>query len=72
MAVPNLPMEEWKATYYLVRWVRESGKAESVVSGCPPLLPPADLFSNAWERYAGGEVPSLEQIKSTKYRKKSY
>ena len=71
MAAPNLPMEEWKAPYYLVRWVRESGKAESVVSGCPPLLPPADLFSNAWERYAGGEVPSLEQIKSTKYRKKS-
>ena len=72
VAAPNLPMEEWKAPYYLVRWVRESGKAESVVSGCPPLLPPADLFSNAWDRYAGGEVPSLEQIKSTKYRKKSY
>ena len=66
-SAPNPAMEAWKAVYYAVRF---DGKAFSVVPWCPPILPIDELFAAAWERYASGDVPKMEELTTKKYRKR--
>lgn len=60
-------METWKAPHYLL-W--DDPKTRPVVPGCPPLLPYHELFAQTWQRYATGDTPGYEELRTVKYRRK--
>ena len=63
MSGPDLPIESWKIPLYgLTR--NESGKLTAPFDQVLPLEPLHLLFAKAWARYAGGDLPALEAVKT--------
>ena len=60
-------METWKAPHYLL-W--NDNRTRPVIPGCPPLLPYSELFVETWQRYAAGDTPGYEELRTARYRRK--
>ena len=60
-------MEVWKSPLYLL-W--RDAKMRPVVPSCPPLVPVPRLFSDAWRRYASGDVPGYEELTTDRHRRR--
>ncbi|GAA4800133.1 hypothetical protein FRX94_01555 [Corynebacterium canis] len=61
----NKPVEVWKAPHYML-W--QDSVVRPVLDGGLPLVPFKQLFEEVWERYAGGDTPGYEELKTTRYR----
>ncbi len=63
LSAPDLPLESWKIPLYgLTR--NENGKLRAPFGQVLPLEPLHTLFAKAWARYAGGDRPALEAVKT--------
>lgn len=63
LSAPDLPLESWKAPLYrLTR--NENGKLRAPFGQVLPLAPLGTLYAEAWARYAGGDKPALEAVKT--------
>ncbi|WP_296138554.1 hypothetical protein [uncultured Tessaracoccus sp.] len=64
---PHLPMEVWKAPLYPLADAPKVRPEELELIA--PLVPLADHFHLAWERYTSGDVPGYEELRTTHYRR---
>lgn len=66
-AAPHLPMEVWKAPLYALR---DAPRVEPVHEAVVAEVPPGELFEAAWERFAAGDRPGYEELRTQPYRRR--
>ncbi len=62
---PDLPLESWKVPLYGLHR-KNNGKLQAPLGWVAPLRPLHELFAQAWERVAAGDVPALEKARAVK------
>ncbi len=66
-AAPFLPMEVWKAPLYALR---DAPRVDPVHEAVAAEVPPGELFEAAWERFAAGDRPGYEELRTQPYRRR--
>lgn len=64
---PHPPMEVWKARFYALR---PAPKVQPISNIVLPLTPLSALFADAWQRYADGDTPGYEELRTEPYRRR--
>lgn len=66
-SAPNPPMEVWKAPFF---GLAEAAKVTPILGAVTYLGSMPALFADAWQRYADGDTPGYEELRTQAYRRR--